>query len=168
MFCWQNWMYYSFSIRLAFTCHNKKRTIIHKSQPNFSCGLRVSFSFPNMWREKNGKNTNHIWKTLILSCTKTLFFNDCYYYFYGESNGWAFLKHGRKRVWDIRLWIVVEFMLTFVDVNFFQQENGHVQRMTPFQAPSMGWPGVQGIQTTPVVKRVIRLDVPVEKYPSVS
>jgi len=48
------------------------------------------------------------------------------------------------------------------------QENGHIQRMTPLQTPSMGWPGVQGIPTTPIVKRVIRLDVPVDKYPSVS
>ncbi|CAB4267920.1 unnamed protein product [Prunus armeniaca] len=43
--------------------------------------------------------------------------------------------------------------------------NGHIQRMAPFQSPSMGWPGVQGIPTTPIVKRVIRLDVPVDKYP---
>lgn len=40
--------------------------------------------------------------------------------------------------------------------------------MAPFQSPSMGWPGVQGIPTTPIVKRVIRLDVPVDKYPHVS
>ncbi|XP_050252189.1 KH domain-containing protein At1g09660/At1g09670-like isoform X2 [Quercus robur] len=45
-------------------------------------------------------------------------------------------------------------------------ENGHIQRMTPLQTPLMGWPGVQGIPTTPIVKRVIRLDVPVDKYPS--
>ncbi|CAL8998219.1 unnamed protein product [Prunus brigantina] len=45
------------------------------------------------------------------------------------------------------------------------EENGHIQRMAPFQSPSMGWPGVQGIPTTPIVKRVIRLDVPVDKYP---
>ncbi|XP_050252193.1 protein PIN-LIKES 6-like isoform X5 [Quercus robur] len=38
--------------------------------------------------------------------------------------------------------------------------------MTPLQTPLMGWPGVQGIPTTPIVKRVIRLDVPVDKYPS--
>lgn len=39
--------------------------------------------------------------------------------------------------------------------------------MAPFQSPPMGWP-VQGIPTTPNVKKVVRLDVPVEKYPSVS
>ena len=40
--------------------------------------------------------------------------------------------------------------------------------MASFPAASMGWPGVPGIPITPVVKRVIRLDVPVDKYPSVS
>ena len=40
--------------------------------------------------------------------------------------------------------------------------------MASFQAPPMGWPGTQGIPSTPVVKRVIRLDVPVDKYPNVS
>ncbi|KAK9214020.1 hypothetical protein WN944_006006 [Citrus x changshan-huyou] len=39
--------------------------------------------------------------------------------------------------------------------------------MAPFQTPpSMGWQGIPGIPTTPVVKRVIRLDVPVDKYPN--
>ncbi|KAH9684989.1 KH domain-containing protein [Citrus sinensis] len=47
------------------------------------------------------------------------------------------------------------------------EENGHLQRMAPFQTPpSMGWQGIPGIPTTPVVKRVIRLDVPVDKYPN--
>lgn len=51
---------------------------------------------------------------------------------------------------------------------FFMQENGHSQRMAPFQTTPMAWPGLQGVPATPIVKRVIRLDVPVEKYPSVS
>ncbi|KAI9176648.1 hypothetical protein LWI28_005501 [Acer negundo] len=46
------------------------------------------------------------------------------------------------------------------------EENGHLQRMASFQTPSMSWPGVPGIPTTPVVKRVVRLDVPVDKYPN--
>ncbi|XP_027355985.1 KH domain-containing protein At1g09660/At1g09670 isoform X3 [Abrus precatorius] len=46
------------------------------------------------------------------------------------------------------------------------EENGNLQRMASFQAPTMGWPGTQGVPTTPVVKRVIRLDVPVDKYPN--
>lgn len=45
------------------------------------------------------------------------------------------------------------------------EDNGHIQRMAPFQSPSMGWLGGQGIPTTPIVKRVIRLDLPVDKYP---
>lgn len=48
------------------------------------------------------------------------------------------------------------------------QDNGHLQRMASFQAPPVGWPGAQGIPATPVVKRVVRLDVPVDKYPNVS
>lgn len=39
--------------------------------------------------------------------------------------------------------------------------------MASFQAPPVGWPGPQGITTTPLVKKVIRLDVPVDKYPNV-
>lgn len=39
--------------------------------------------------------------------------------------------------------------------------------MAPFQASSLGWHRAPGIPTTPVVKRVIRLDVPVDKYPNV-
>jgi hypothetical protein len=63
---------------------------------------------------------------------------------------------------------VVESCELFLMLIFFLQENGHIQRIAPFQAPPMGWAGAQGIPTTPVVKRVIRLDVPVDKYPSVS
>lgn len=50
----------------------------------------------------------------------------------------------------------------------FLQGSGHVHGMGPLQAHSMGWPRVQGIPTTPIVKRVVRLDVPVDKYPNVS
>ncbi|GLT77326.1 hypothetical protein SLA2020_489240 [Shorea laevis] len=46
------------------------------------------------------------------------------------------------------------------------EENGHLQQMTPIQAAPMGWPGVPGVPTTPIVKRVVRLDVPVYKYPN--
>lgn len=40
--------------------------------------------------------------------------------------------------------------------------------MASFQNPPVGWTGVPGIPTTPIVKRVVRLDVPVDKYPNVS
>ncbi|XP_059648265.1 KH domain-containing protein At1g09660/At1g09670 isoform X2 [Cornus florida] len=47
------------------------------------------------------------------------------------------------------------------------EENGVHQRMAPFQASSIGWHGVPGIPTNnPVVKRIIRLDVPVDKFPN--
>jgi hypothetical protein len=83
------------------------------------------------------------------------------------STGGALMKHGRKSS-DLKLWFVVESCELFLMLIFFLQENGHIQRMAPFQAPPMGWPGAQGIPTTPIVKRVLRLDVPVDKYPSVS
>ncbi|XP_041015515.1 KH domain-containing protein At1g09660/At1g09670-like isoform X2 [Juglans microcarpa x Juglans regia] len=46
------------------------------------------------------------------------------------------------------------------------EENGQVQRMAPVQNSPISWPGLQGVPTTPIVKRVIRFDVPVEKYPN--
>ncbi|XP_062083709.1 KH domain-containing protein At1g09660/At1g09670 isoform X2 [Humulus lupulus] len=46
------------------------------------------------------------------------------------------------------------------------EENGHSQRIAPYQSPSMGWSGAQGIPSTPNVKKVVRLDVPVDKYPT--
>ena len=39
--------------------------------------------------------------------------------------------------------------------------------MAPFQAASLGWPSSPGF-APPVIKRVIRLDVPLEKFPNVS
>nr|ACJ85158.1 unknown [Medicago truncatula] len=47
-----------------------------------------------------------------------------------------------------------------------REDNGNIQRMGSFQASPVGWHGPQGIPTTPIVKRVIRLDVPVDKYPN--
>ena len=52
-------------------------------------------------------------------------------------------------------------------VFFFLQENGFLQRMSIFQASSMGWHGAPGVSTSSVVKKIIRLDVPVDKFPSV-
>ena len=40
--------------------------------------------------------------------------------------------------------------------------------MAHFQASNMGWHGAPGIPTIPIVKRVVRLDVPVDKFPNVS
>ncbi|KAI3448362.1 hypothetical protein Pfo_005027 [Paulownia fortunei] len=46
------------------------------------------------------------------------------------------------------------------------EEDKLLQKMAPFQPSSLNWHVVPGTPTTPVVKRVIRLDVPVEKYPN--
>ncbi|KAL6560684.1 hypothetical protein OROGR_004243 [Orobanche gracilis] len=40
------------------------------------------------------------------------------------------------------------------------------QKMAPFQPSSLNWHVASGTPATPVVKRFIRLDVPVEKYPN--
>lgn len=46
------------------------------------------------------------------------------------------------------------------------QENGYLQRMRALQASSIGWNGAPGVTTSPVVKKVVRLDVPIDKFPS--
>ena len=46
------------------------------------------------------------------------------------------------------------------------QENGYLQRMGISPAPSIGWNGTPGAMG-PVVKKVVRLDVPVDKFPNV-
>lgn len=59
----------------------------------------------------------------------------------------------------------------FIDIDCFcfPQENCHLQRASPFRAPApVGWIGMPGLPNPPIVKKVIRLDVPVDKYPSVS
>lgn len=77
------------------------------------------------------------------------------------------MKHGRESL-RFKVGLVVESFEVFLMVIFFLQENGYIQRMAPFQTPPMSWPGLQGVPTTPIVKRVVRLDVPVEKFPNVS
>lgn len=47
------------------------------------------------------------------------------------------------------------------------QENGYLQRMGISPAPSVGWNGTPGVAMSPVVKKVVRLDVPVDKFPNV-
>lgn len=49
----------------------------------------------------------------------------------------------------------------------FIQENRLIRELAPFQASSLDWHLASGTPTTPVVKRVLRLDVPVDKFPSV-
>ncbi|KAG9456927.1 hypothetical protein H6P81_001435 [Aristolochia fimbriata] len=46
------------------------------------------------------------------------------------------------------------------------EETGFLQRMGSFQSSSMGWHGAPGVSTNPLVKKVVRLDVPVDKFPN--
>ncbi|XP_076915824.1 KH domain-containing protein At1g09660/At1g09670-like [Bidens hawaiensis] len=46
------------------------------------------------------------------------------------------------------------------------EDNRLLQRMTSFHASARGWPASPGIMTPTVIKKVIRLDVPVEKFPN--
>ncbi|XP_011628619.1 KH domain-containing protein At1g09660/At1g09670 isoform X2 [Amborella trichopoda] len=46
------------------------------------------------------------------------------------------------------------------------EDNGHLQRMSMLQASSMGWHGAPGVPSSPIIKKVVRLDVPVDKYPT--
>ncbi|XP_019708423.1 KH domain-containing protein At1g09660/At1g09670 isoform X2 [Elaeis guineensis] len=46
------------------------------------------------------------------------------------------------------------------------EENGYLQRMGAFHAPAVGWNGAPGVAIGPVVKKVVRLDVPADKFPN--
>lgn len=47
------------------------------------------------------------------------------------------------------------------------QENRLLQKLAPFQPSPLDWHSAPGNSTTSVAKRVIRLDVPVDKFPNV-
>ncbi|KAL5203433.1 hypothetical protein ABZP36_014385 [Zizania latifolia] len=44
--------------------------------------------------------------------------------------------------------------------------SGMQTKMGVLQSPSMGWNGSPGVAGSPVVKKVVRIDVPVDKYPN--
>ncbi|MQM05493.1 hypothetical protein Taro_038308, partial [Colocasia esculenta] len=46
------------------------------------------------------------------------------------------------------------------------EDNGVLQRMGILQASSMGWHGPSGVPASSVVKKVVRLDVPIDKFPN--
>ncbi|XP_020246438.1 KH domain-containing protein At1g09660/At1g09670-like [Asparagus officinalis] len=46
------------------------------------------------------------------------------------------------------------------------EENGYLPRMGMSPAPSVGWNGTPGVSMSPVIKKVVRLDVPVDKFPN--
>ena len=100
--------YYSFCKTLAFTCHNKNG--LYLTTEPLAVDWEYHFHYVIYEERRMGENTNYL-KILILGWTRHF----CYYYYYGDSTDWALLKHGRKRVWDIKLWFYVEIIWTFVD-----------------------------------------------------
>ncbi|WOL03628.1 KH domain-containing protein [Canna indica] len=46
------------------------------------------------------------------------------------------------------------------------EENEYFHRMGVLQATTPVWNGTPGVTTSPIVKKVVRLDVPVDKYPN--
>ena len=46
-------------------------------------------------------------------------------------------------------------------------ENAFLQHMGVQRSPSMGWNGAPGVVGSPVVKKLVRIDIPADKYPNV-
>ncbi|CAI9101531.1 OLC1v1038874C2 [Oldenlandia corymbosa var. corymbosa] len=46
------------------------------------------------------------------------------------------------------------------------EENRLLQKLPPFPPSPLDWHGAPGSATTPVIKRIVRLDVPVDKFPN--
>ncbi|XP_074570160.1 KH domain-containing protein At1g09660/At1g09670-like [Curcuma longa] len=46
------------------------------------------------------------------------------------------------------------------------EENGYFNRVGTIQTSNIGWNGIPRVNTSPIVKKVVRLDVPVDKYPN--
>ncbi|XP_039006437.1 KH domain-containing protein At1g09660/At1g09670-like [Hibiscus syriacus] len=67
----------------------------------------------------------------------------------------SLVQHPNGRQMDMEGWSAMQ-----------TEENKLIQRVASIQDASMGWPGLRGVPTTPIVKRVVRLDVPVDKYPN--
>jgi protein quaking len=64
-------------------------------------------------------------------------------------------------VWHFMAYQPLKLLSSYNGVLFFLFQN-----MRVLQASSMGWNGPPAITGTPVVKKVVRLDVPVDKYPN--
>ncbi|KAF5179981.1 Kh domain-containing protein [Thalictrum thalictroides] len=64
-------------------------------------------------------------------------------------------QHSNGGLMDLEGWSVMQ-----------AEENGFLQRIGALQTHSMGWRGPPGVQSNPVLKKVIRLDVPVDKFPN--
>ncbi|XP_042421490.1 KH domain-containing protein At1g09660/At1g09670-like isoform X1 [Zingiber officinale] len=46
------------------------------------------------------------------------------------------------------------------------EENGYLNRVGTIQTSNIGWNGITRVNTSPIVKKIVRLDVPVDKYPN--
>ncbi|KAG6483148.1 hypothetical protein ZIOFF_059788 [Zingiber officinale] len=54
----------------------------------------------------------------------------------------------------------------YASSSFFFQENGYLNRVGTIQTSNIGWNGITRVNTSPIVKKIVRLDVPVDKYPN--
>ncbi|KAG6487069.1 hypothetical protein ZIOFF_055651 [Zingiber officinale] len=48
------------------------------------------------------------------------------------------------------------------------EENGYLNRVGTIQTSNIGWNGITRVNTSPIVKKIVRLDVPVDKYPNLN
>ncbi|OVA16330.1 K Homology domain [Macleaya cordata] len=65
------------------------------------------------------------------------------------------VQHSKGGRMDLEGWSVMQ-----------PEENGYFPRNVSLQSSPMGWHGSPGITSSPIVKKVIRLDIPVDKFPS--
>ncbi|MQL86666.1 hypothetical protein Taro_019198 [Colocasia esculenta] len=72
-----------------------------------------------------------------------------------DMNGWASAFQSEESFLTLAV-------LAFV----FNILSGNVQRLGLLQPSSVGWPGSQGSSSGLVVKKTIRVDIPVDKYPT--
>ncbi|CAF1924483.1 unnamed protein product [Brassica oleracea] len=89
-----------------------------------------------------------------------------------DFDGWSMMQAEASHIgqwkfrYQTRLLLKYECVVLIM-VSWFLQESFHHQRASPFRAPAqVGWVGMPGLRSPPIVKKVIRLDVPVDKFPT--
>ncbi|CAL9114358.1 unnamed protein product [Musa textilis] len=64
------------------------------------------------------------------------------------------------------LLVYYHYFLIITMVTFSIQENEYFHRTGILQASAPGWNGTAGVNTSPIIKKLIRLDILVDKYPN--